>query len=180
MKAKSVHVFYNTAISEKRSGRVNMVSKDYCTWECVLLTWSSWWLELEPVNPSARMTPLYLPAEEQRRLHSLPQQLNALSSPFALLGGQNPTNSCCIPLKGEAGVPQGACKLTLADETAWILPLSKDLWAVRSPCTSLSTYGTQASHERCSLSPFWQKQRSSVSLKSRLRDFSQHFSSYEI
>lgn len=63
-----------------------MVSKDYWAWECVLLTWSSWWLELEPDNLSARMTQLCLPAEEQRKTALTPPAAKRLILPICFAG----------------------------------------------------------------------------------------------
>lgn len=145
--------------------------------EHVLLTWSSSWLELEPDNVSGRMIPFCLHAKEDCTCS--PAE-NAPSSRPCLLCGQNPANFCCIHLTREAEVTQGRSKLTfLANGIAQILPSSGKLSSVRF-CTSLSPYVTQASHEGCSPSLLWQKQRSSVPFKSRPSDFSQQFNSYEI
>lgn len=66
-----LHALSNTeeesGMSEKRSSKVNTVSKVCCTWQWVSLTQPRWQLELEPDNLSARMTPLCLSAEEQRK-----------------------------------------------------------------------------------------------------------------
>lgn len=90
IRSPELHALYKTeeesALSENGSSKANMVSKDCCAWECVLLTWSSWWLELEPDNLSARMAPLCLPAEEQRKTALAPLAAKCLISLICFAG----------------------------------------------------------------------------------------------